>query len=114
MKQKKFLYTYSQNNNILCDALQEKVTYVGNIISKFFTKSDSRHPYQHVPEEYKAYCSTEPEKWVHKVRILKNVLLRKLCLKFSEDIKMKKIYVLALSIPIWLKFGCETFDVYMY
>ncbi len=74
----------------ICDALQEKVTYVGKINFEFSSKLDSGHPYQHVPGEYKACCSIEPEKRAYKVRILKNVLSRKLSLNFLEDIKMRK------------------------
>ncbi len=62
----------------------------------------SGHPYQHVPEEYKAYCSVESEKRAYIVQSLKNVFLRKLRLKFLEDIKMKKIHISALHIPVWL------------
>ncbi len=58
--------------------------------SEFSTKLCSGHTYQHVPEEYKAYCSIEFEKRSYKVQSLKNVLLRKSCLKFLDDIKMKK------------------------
>ncbi len=50
----------------------------------------SGHPYQHVPEEYKAYCSIEPEKWAYKVWILKYIFLRKSHLKFLGDIKTKE------------------------
>ncbi len=91
-----------------CDAPQKQVTYVGKMNSEFSTKFSSGHPYQHVPEEYKAYCSIEPEKRAYKVQSLKNVLLRKSHFKFLEDMKMKKIHISALPTPIWLKFGCET------
>ncbi len=50
----------------ICDALQEMVTYVGKMNFEFSTKLGSEHPY-HVPEEYKAYCSIEPEKQAYKV-----------------------------------------------
>ncbi len=81
---------------------------------EFSTKLSSEHPYQHVPEYYKAYCSIESEKKVYKVRILKNVLLRKSRFKFLEDIKTKKVHISALPTPIWLKFDHETSEVYMY
>ncbi len=128
---------------------------------EFLTKLGSRHPYQHVLEEHKAYCS-KPEKRAYKVQIwknvllrksrfkvfrgytneknsylntacanfaetwlwnvwgirvlilliswksveqsanFKNVLLRKSCLKFLEDIKTKKIHISAPPSPIWL------------
>ncbi len=71
---------------------------------EFSTKLYSGRPYQQVPEEYKAYCLIEPEKQAYKVRILKNVLLRKLCLKFLEDIK-KNSYLSAVCtnfVEIWL------------
>ncbi len=101
-------------SKLICNVLQETVTYVGKMNFEFFTKLGSGHPYQHVSEEYKAYCSTEREKRAYKVRILKNVLLRKSCLKFLEDIKTKKIHIIALPTPIWLKFGYEMSEVYMY
>ncbi len=69
---------------------------------EFSTEFGSGHPYQHVPEEYKTNCSIEPEKRAYKVRILKNVLWRKSCLKFLEDIKTKRIHISALPTPIWL------------
>ncbi len=81
---------------------------------EFSTKLGSGHPYQYVPEKYKAYCSIEPEKRAYRVRILKNVLFRKSCLKYLEDIKIKKIHISALPTLIWLKFACETSDVYMH
>ncbi len=56
---------------IKCDALQEKVTYVGKINFEFSTKLASGHIYQHVPEEYKAYCSIESEKWAYSVNFEK-------------------------------------------
>ncbi len=71
--------------------LQEKGTYVGKINFEFSTKLVSGHPHHHVPEEHEAYYSIELEKRVYKVWILKNVLLRKSCLKLLEDIKTKKI-----------------------
>ncbi len=74
----------------ICDALQEKVTYVAKMNSEFSTKLGSEHPYQYVPEEYKKYCSIKPGKRAYKVQILKNVRLRKSRLKFFEDKKMKK------------------------
>ncbi len=74
----------------MCDALQEKVTCVGKMNFEFSTKLGSGPKYQRIPEEYRAYCSIESEKRAYKVRILKNVLLRKSGLKFLEDIKMKK------------------------
>ncbi len=43
----------------ICDALQEKVTCVAKLNSEFPKKLGSGHLYQHVPEEYKAYCSFE-------------------------------------------------------
>ncbi len=49
-----------------CDALQEKVTYVGKMNFEFSTKLGSGHPYQHVPKKYKAYCSIEPEKQAYR------------------------------------------------
>ncbi len=63
---------------------------VGKINFEFSTKLGSGHLYQHIPEEYKAYWSMEPENRACKMRILKNVLLRKLSSKFLEDIKTKK------------------------
>ncbi len=60
--------------------------YAEKINFEFSVKLVSGHPYQHVLEEYKAYYSTESEKWVYKVRILKNILLRKssdICLGFQ-------------------------------
>ncbi len=83
---------------VIRDALQEKVIYVGKINFEFSTKLGSEHEYQHVPEEYKAYCSIEPEKRACKARILKRVLLRKSHLKFLEDIKMKK-FILQHCLP---------------
>ncbi len=71
-------------------------------------KMGSGHLYQHVPEEYKAYCPIELEKRAYKVWILKNVPLKKLRIKFLEDIKMKQIHISAQTLPIWLKFGYET------
>ncbi len=59
---------------IICDALQEKFTYVGKMSFEFSAKSGSGHPCQHVPEEYKAYCLIE---------------------------------------SIWLKFGCEKYEVWV-
>ncbi len=79
-----------------------KVTYVRKMNFEFPTKLGSEHLYQHVPEKYKAYCSIEPEKWAYKMWMLKNVLLRKSRLKFSEDIKTKKIHISALPAPIWM------------
>ncbi len=90
-----------------CGALQEKVTYVRKMNFEFSTNLGSAHPYQRVPEEYGAYCSIEPEKQAHKVRILKNVLLRKSCFKFLEDIKTKKksylntAYTYLAEIRLW-------------
>ncbi len=84
------LYISDECNIKICDALQEKVTYVGKMNFEFSTKLNSGHPYQHVPEEYKAYYSIELEKRAYKTLILKNVLLRKSHLKFLEDIKTKK------------------------
>ncbi len=55
--------------------------------SEFPTKLGSGHPYQHVPEEYKAYCSIKPDKQAYKVLSLKIVLLRKLSLKFLRGYK---------------------------
>ncbi len=56
----------------------------------------------------------EPEKRAYKVRILKNVLLRKSRFKFLEDIKTKKkINISALATPIWQKFGYEMSEVFM-
>ncbi len=86
----------------------EKVTYVGKMNFEFSTKLGSGYPCQHVLEECKAYCSIQPEKRAYRVQNLKNVLLRKLLLKFLEDMKLKKIHIPALPAPIWLKFGCET------
>ncbi len=51
----------------LSNALQEKVTYIGKMNYEFSTKFGSGHPYQHVLEEYKAYCLIEPEKQAYKV-----------------------------------------------
>ncbi len=74
-------FFFFQNNSVeisnICDALQEKVTFVRKMNSEFCIKLCSGHPYQYVPEEYKAYCSIELEKQVYKVHSLKNVLLRK-------------------------------------
>ncbi len=56
--------------NLICYALQEKVTYVGKMNFEFSTKLGSVHPYQYVPEKYKAYCSIEPEKRAYRARIL--------------------------------------------
>ncbi len=81
---------------------------------EFSTKLSSGHPHQLVPEEYKAYCSIEPEKRANKSRILKNVFLRKSGLKFLEDIKTKKIHISARPTLIWQKYGCEMSEVYMY
>ncbi len=86
----------------ICDAFQEEVAYVGKMNFEFSSKLGNGHPNQQVPEEYKAYCSIEPEKRAYKVWILKNVLLRKSRLKFLEDIKTKKIHILALRTQIWL------------
>ncbi len=74
-----------------CDALLGKVIYVEKMNFEFSTKLDSGHPHQHIPEEYKVYCSIELEKRAYKVRILKNVLLKKSCLKFLDTKKKKKI-----------------------
>ncbi len=73
---------------------------------EFFTKLGSKHPCQHVPKVYKAYCLTDPGKRAYKVWLLTNVLLRKLCLKFLEDIKTKKIHISALLAVRRLK--CST------
>ncbi len=77
---------------------------------EFSTKLGSEHPYQHIPEEYKAYCAIEPEKQAYKERILKNVLLRKSCFKFLKGIKTKEF----ISQHYLLQFGCETFEVRVY
>ncbi len=61
----------------ICDDLREKVTYVGKMNFEFCTKLGRGHPYQHVPEENQVLWLTEPGKRAYKVRILKNVLLRK-------------------------------------
>ncbi len=90
------------------------ITYVGKMNFEFSTKLGSGYPHQHVPEEYTAYCSIEPEKGVYKLQISKNVLLRKLHLMFLEDIKTKKIRISTLPTPIWLKFDCEMSEVCMY
>ncbi len=87
--------------------LQEKVIYVEKINFKFSTKLGREHPYQYVPEEYKAYCSIEPEKQAYKVWILKNILLRKQHFKFLKDIKMKKIRISPVPSPIWLKLAAR-------
>ncbi len=39
--------------------------------SEFSTKLGSKHPYQHVPEKYKAYCSIEPEKRAYSAKFEK-------------------------------------------
>ncbi len=78
------------------------------------TKLGSGHPYQHVPEKYKAYCSIKPEKQAYKVRILKDVLARKSRFKVFGGCSDEKFHISAIPAPIWLKFGCETFEVYMY
>ncbi len=70
--------------------------------SEFSTKLSSGHPYQHVPEEYKEYCSIEPEKRAYKVQSLKNVLLRKSSLKLLRGYKDEKIRISVLHAPIWL------------
>ncbi len=95
---------------LICDAFQEKVTYFGKMNFEFSTKLGSGHLYQHVPEEYKAYCSIKPEKRAYKLRILKNVILRKSPLKFLEDLKRKKF----ISQHCLYQFGCKTSEVYMY
>ncbi len=59
-KKKQILYQILFKYNY-CDTFQEKVTYVGKINFEFSTKLGSEHPYQHVPEENKVYCSIEPE-----------------------------------------------------
>ncbi len=61
----------------MCDALQEKVTHVGKMNFEFSTKLGSKHPCQYVPEEYKVYYFIKLGKWAYKVRILKNLLLKK-------------------------------------
>ncbi len=97
------LITFMKITRILSQFTRGKCySYIGKMNFKFSTKLVNRHPYQHVPEEYKAYCSKEPEKRAYKARILKNVLLRKSRFKFLEDIKMKKIHISALPAPIWL------------
>ncbi len=101
LKKKAYIHSLLELFSI-CDAFQEKVTYVGKMNSEFSPKLGSGHPHQHVPEEYKVYCSIEPEKGAYKVQSLKNVLLRKSLLKFLEDIKTKKIYFSALPTLIWL------------
>ncbi len=53
----------------ICDVFQEKVTYIGKMNSEFSTKLGSGHLYQHVPEEYKLYCSIEPEKRAYKCKV---------------------------------------------
>ncbi len=80
---------------------------------EFSTKFGGGHPYQHVPEKYKAYCSIEPEKRAYKVWISKNVLLRKSGLKFLEDIKTKKIHISTLSKPIWMKFDWDVWSIHV-
>ncbi len=50
---------------------QEKVTYVGKMNFEFSTKLGGGRPYQHVPEEYKAYCLIEPEIRAYKIGIWK-------------------------------------------
>ncbi len=97
-----------------CDVLQEKITYVGKMNFEFSTKFGSERLYRHVPEEYKTYCSIEPEKQAYKVQILKNVLLRKLRLKFLEDIKTKNNSYLSTVYTNYLKFGCEVSEVCIY
>ncbi len=61
-----YAFTLSQSIHLVhiskCDALQEKVTYVRKINFEFSTKLGSGQPYQHVPEKYMAYYSTELEK----------------------------------------------------
>ncbi len=57
-----YIIFYDESKYNICDTLQEKVMYVANINFEFFTKLGSEYSYQHVPKEYKAYCSIEPEK----------------------------------------------------
>ncbi len=56
----------------------------------FSTKLGRGQPYQHVPEEYKAYCLLEPEKRPYKVQILQNVLFRKSGFKVFGECKDEK------------------------